>query len=40
MLDFHYQEKYVNVAFTDLNITSKQVGTDLTRRTGHLITMF
>ena len=27
MLEFHYQEKYVNVTFTDFNITTKQVGT-------------
>ena len=28
MLEFHYQEKYVNVTFTDFNITTKQVGSE------------
>ena len=33
MLEFHYQEKYVNVTFTDFDTTTKQVGArrDLTQ---------
>ena len=33
MLEFHYQEKYVNVTFTDFDTTTTQVGTrqDLTQ---------
>lgn len=41
MLEFHYQEKYVNVTFTDLTQPTKQVGprqgTEQSR--GHLVTL-
>ena len=39
MLEFHYQEKYVNVTFTDFDTTTKQVGTrpDTAQSRGHLL---
>ena len=44
MLEFHYQEKYVNVTFTDFDTTFKTgwVGPRPHRaqRRGHLITNF